>query len=470
MAECRPRGGSRAAAHPTCAPLPHISAPDTTLSQSASNGSTTPDFDSLDLLPELHLAIEDAGYTTPTPIQTAAIPPLLLGHDLLGCAQTGTGKTAAFALPVLHHVARATEDESLPRPIRALVLTPTRELAAQVRNSFAAYGEHLSLRSTVIFGGVSQRPQVAALKAGVDILVATPGRLLDLCAQGYIDLSEVDHFILDEADRMLDMGFIHDIRKVLARLPLHRQNLLFSATMPKAIVSLGADFLHDPVQVSVTPESSTVEQIDQHIMYVLKAKKRDLLVSILDDNRWDIGQAIVFTRTKHGANRVVKHLQKHGHEAAALHGNKSQGARERALGAFHRGDLPVLVATDVAARGLDVDGVTHVFNFDLPNEPESYVHRIGRTGRAGRRGVAIAFHQEDDSANLRGIEKLTGVPLQPILDQPFHSHDAMVSTAAPAKKQSHGRGQGRGGQRRGGPSRGRSGQHRRPRGKAPSRR
>ena len=405
------------------------------MSPSKSKGSDTPSFDSLDLLPELHLAIEDAGYDTPTPIQVAAIPPLLLGHDLLGCAQTGTGKTAAFALPVLHHIARATEDEAPPRPIRALVLTPTRELAAQVRDSFVKYGEHLSLRATVIFGGVSQRPQVAALKAGVDILVATPGRLLDLCAQGFIDLSEVEHFILDEADRMLDMGFIHDIRKVLAKLPLHRQNLLFSATMPKAIVKLADDFLHEPVQVSVTPPSSTVELVDQHIMYVMKAKKRDLLVSVLDDPRWDIGQTIVFTRTKHGANRVVQHLQKRGHEAAAIHGNKSQGARERALGAFHRGELPVLVATDVAARGLDVDGVTHVINFDLPNEPESYVHRIGRTGRAGRRGVAIAFHQEDDSANLRGIEKLTGVPLMPILDQPFHSHEAMTSTATPAKKQ-----------------------------------
>jgi ATP-dependent RNA helicase RhlE len=385
-----------------------------------------------------------------------------MGHDLLGCAQTGTGKTAAFALPVLHHIARATEDESPPRPIRALVLTPTRELAAQVRQSFSTYGEHLSLRTAVIFGGVSQRPQVAALRSGIDILVATPGRLLDLCSQGFIDLSQVEHFILDEADRMLDMGFIHDIRKVLKMLPMHRQNLLFSATMPKAIVKLASDFLHEPVQVSVTPQASTVDQIDQHIMFVNKAKKRDLLVSVLEDDRWDIGQTIVFTRTKHGANRLVQHLQKRGHEAAAIHGNKSQGARERALGAFHRGDLPVLVATDVAARGLDVDGITHVVNFDLPNEPESYVHRIGRTGRAGRRGVAIAFHQEDDYANLRGIEKLTGVRLMPILDQPFHSHEAMTSKAAPAKKQGNrdqrnrgrnGQGRGRGGPKN--PARGR---------------
>jgi ATP-dependent RNA helicase RhlE len=374
---------------------------------------------------------------------------------MLGCARTGTGKTAAFALPVLHHVARAAEEEH-PRPIRALVLTPTRELAAQVRESFETYGAHLSLRTAVLFGGVSQRPQVAALKQGVDILVATPGRLLDLVNQGYVDLSAIDCFVLDEADRMLDMGFIHDIRRVLKVLPKHRQSLLFSATMPRPIVELASTFLHKPVEVSVTPPSTTVEDIEQHVMFVRKADKRKLLTALLEDDQWNIGQAIVFTRTKHGANRVVKHLQQAGHEAAAIHGNKSQGARERALGAFHRGELPVLVATDVAARGIDVDGLTHVINFDLPNEPESYVHRIGRTGRAGRAGTAIAFHEEEDGTYLRQIESLTGVRLKPYIDQPFHDNDCMAATA-PAAAKSRGAGSSRGGRSRGGGGRSRGG-------------
>ncbi|MEC8424399.1 MAG: DEAD/DEAH box helicase [Myxococcota bacterium] len=376
-------------------------------------------FSELALIPPLQRAIAEAGYETPTPIQAQAIPPILDGHDVLGCAQTGTGKTAAFALPVLQHIERSPRGRGR-RHIQALVLTPTRELASQIAESFSTYGRHLDLRCRVIFGGVSQRPQVAFLRDGIDVLVATPGRLLDLHGQGHIDLSHVDFFVLDEADRMLDMGFIHDIRRVLAVLPDRRQNLLFSATMPPDIVNLAGGFLRDPIRVEVAPESTTVERIDQYIMYVQKSEKRRLLTALLENPRQGIEQAIVFTRTKHGANRVVQHLQKAGQEAAAIHGNKSQGARERALGGFHAGTLRVLVATDVAARGIDVDGVTHVFNFDLPYEPESYVHRIGRTGRAGREGTAIAFCQEDDGPLLHAIERLTGIPLTPVVEQPYH--------------------------------------------------
>ncbi len=413
-------------------------------------------FDKLPLIPELKRALRDAGYTEPTPIQAQAITPLLEGHDLLGAAQTGTGKTAAFALPVLQHIARSAEDRPRGRgrrPIQALVLTPTRELAAQVAESFETYGAHLDIRVRAIFGGVSQRPQVEDLNRGIDVLVATPGRMLDLCNQGHIRLDKVDFFVLDEADRMLDMGFIHDIRKVLALLPERRQSLLFSATLPPAIQKLARGFLHDPIKVEVAPESTTVERIDQHIMYVRKADKRRLLTALIENPRWGIEQAIVFTRTKHGANRVVSHLQKAGHAAAAIHGNKSQGARERALGAFHRGELPVLVATDVASRGIDVDGLTHVINFDLPNEPESYVHRIGRTGRAGREGTAIAFCEEDDATYLHDIERLTGVPLTPVLDQPYHADDCIPGPDARkggGRRTSSGGGGGGGGGRRGG--------------------
>jgi ATP-dependent RNA helicase RhlE len=403
-------------------------------------------FAELPLIPELQAAIAEVGYETPTPIQAQAIEPLLEGRDLFGCAQTGTGKTAAFALPVLQHLARQAPDKSegrrrSKRPIRALVLCPTRELASQVAQSFETYGQNLPLRVRVIFGGVSQRPQVADLNRGVDIVVATPGRLLDLSNQGHVHLDQVETFVLDEADRMLDMGFIHDIRKVLKLLPPRRQSLLFSATMPPAIVELASGFLHDPLKVEVEPESTTVERIEQHVMYVQKSAKRHLLSALLDAPKWDIQQAIVFTRTKHGANRLVKHLQNGPHTAAAIHGNKSQGARERALKAFHAGDLDVLVATDVASRGIDVDGVTHVINFDLPNEPETYVHRIGRTGRAGREGTAIAFCQEDDGPYLHAIERLTGVPLVPELDQPYHD-----AACIPAPRQQRG-----GGRRSSGP-------------------
>jgi ATP-dependent RNA helicase RhlE len=371
----------------------------------------------------------------------------LQGRDLLGIAQTGTGKTAAFALPILEHLAKKT-DRAQRGTARALILAPTRELAAQIGDSFESYGRHLDLRHHVIFGGVGQNPQVRALKAGLDILVACPGRLLDLQGQGFVDLSQVDFFVLDEADRMLDMGFIHDVKRVLRLLPRRRQNLLFSATMPPAIVNLAGDFLHDPVHVEVTPNATTVERIDQKVMFVEQADKRRLLAEIIAQG--DVEQAIVFTRTKHGANRLVKQLDEVGIQALAIHGNKSQGARTRALDAFREGTLSILVATDVASRGIDVDGVSHVFNFDLPNEPESYVHRIGRTGRAGRAGQAIAFCDETEGAYLRDIQKLIGEDIAIDDDHPWHTR---VPDPRSPRPPNGGRGGG-GGRPRGGGGRG----------------
>jgi ATP-dependent RNA helicase RhlE len=401
------------------------------------------DFASLGITEQLAQAVAACGYTTPTPVQAQAIPPLLAGRDVLGCAQTGTGKTAAFALPVLQHLAAQPFRGSGRRPIRALVLTPTRELAAQIGASFETYGGDLRLRHHVIFGGVGQAPQVRALRAGIDILVACPGRLLDLHGQGLVDLSSVDHFVLDEADRMLDMGFIHDVRRVLRLLPSRRQNLLFSATMPKAIVELAGSFLHDPVQVSVTPEALTVDLIEQKVMFVSSADKRRLLAHIL--HQGGIEQALVFTRTKHGANRLVKQLDQDGIAAQAIHGNKSQTARTRALDAFRAGGLGVLVATDVASRGIDVDGVSHVFNFDLPNEPESYVHRIGRTGRAGRTGSAVAFCDQTEGEQLRAIERLIGQRIPVDSDHRWHTADAMPTRPAPRQERRAGEGRRGGG-------------------------
>ena len=404
-------------------------------------------FASLGLAEPLLRAIEACGYTTPTPIQEQAIPPLLADRDVLGCAQTGTGKTAAFALPTLQHLAEEPWQGRGRRPIRALVLTPTRELAAQIGASFEKYGTALRLRHHVIFGGVGQRPQVQALNRGIDILVACPGRLLDLHGQGYVDLQHVEFFVLDEADRMLDMGFIHDVRRVLRVMPPNRQNLLFSATMPRAIVDLAGTFLHEPVQVEVSPEAPTVERIAQKVMFVAKADKRRLLADIIKHE--NVEQAIVFTRTKHGANRLVKMLDREGIEAMAIHGNKSQSARTRALDAFRSGRLSILVATDVASRGIDVDGVSHVFNYDLPNIPESYVHRIGRTGRAGREGKAIAFCDRDEGAYLRDIEKLIGLTIEVDDDHPWHAPDA-VPSARPPRPPPPQRGGGRNHHRRGG--------------------
>jgi len=380
-------------------------------------------FDSLDLIEPLRRAVAAEKYTVPTPIQVQAIPPLLDGRDVLGCAQTGTGKTAAFALPILQHL---TNDPRPGKPvIRTLVLTPTRELAAQIGDSFQVYGQFLPHRHLVIFGGVNQNPQVTALRRGVDILIATPGRLLDLHQQGYVNFNHVQYFVLDEADRMLDMGFIRDIRKVMDLLPKDRQNLLFSATLPEPIVKLASAFLDDPVRVEADRNSSTVERIVQRVMFVAHGDKKHLLADLLRNK--DVESAIVFTRTKHGANRVVKELSREGVEAAAIHGNKSQSARTKALDGFKAGEVRVLVATDIASRGIDIDNVSHIFNYDLPNIAESYVHRIGRTARAGKEGIAVAFCDETETEFLRDIEKLTGVPLDVVENHAWHNPNAMPS-------------------------------------------
>ena len=373
-------------------------------------------FQSLGLIDTLLRAVESEGYDSPTPVQQQSIPPLLAGRDVLGVAQTGTGKTAAFTLPVLQIM-----DRNRPRGkrfIRALILSPTRELAAQIDERLGAYSEHMDVRHRVIFGGVNQNPQVRALQRGLDVLVATPGRLLDLVGQGHIDLSRIEFFVLDEADRMLDMGFIHDIKKVLKLLPNRRQNLLFSATMPKSIATLAGSFLKNAVMVDVSPKEMTVNRIQQKILFVRKADKRRLLVKLIKEEKVKCG--IVFTRTKHGANRLVKQLDQSGISAAAIHGNKSQGARTKALAGFKTGSIPILVATDIASRGIDVEGITHVFNYDLPNIPESYVHRIGRTARAGRSGIAYAFCDDSESGYLVGIQKLIGMEIPVENNHQFH--------------------------------------------------
>jgi len=399
-------------------------------------------FQDLELIDPLRRAIDEEGYERPTPIQAQAIPPLLAGRDVLGCAQTGTGKTAAFTLPILQHLETAKRPAG-KAPIRALVLTPTRELAAQIGESVATYGRHLRFRHEVIFGGVNEKPQIAALRRGVDILVATPGRLLDLAGRKFVDLSQVDFFVLDEADRMLDMGFVHDVKRVLQLLPKERQNLLFSATMPSAIVSLAGSFLRDPVHVEVTPQSTTVERIEQRLMFVERADKRRLLVSLLRE--LPIERAIVFSRTKHGANRLAAVLDKAKISAAAIHGNKSQNARRRALDSFIDGKTTVLIATDIASRGIDIDGVSHVINYDLPNEPESYVHRIGRTGRAGEHGVAISFCDDSELDYLHSIQKLIGITIDVDREHEFHQdYQVPVSPAPRARAKGPSRPAGRG--------------------------
>ena len=373
-------------------------------------------FESLGLSKELLQAVEAEGYTSPTPVQVQSIPPLLAGKDVLGVAQTGTGKTAAFALPVLQAMSRSPPQGR--RHIRALILSPTRELAAQIGERFSVYSKNLDIRHKVIFGGVKQNPQVRALQKGLDILVATPGRLLDLINQKYIDLGRVEFFVLDEADRMLDMGFIRDIQKVLKLLPKRRQNLLFSATMPNSIADLAGSFLNNSIMIDVSPKEVTVERIEQKLMFVRKADKRRLLVQIIKEEK--VKRGIVFTRTKHGANRLVKQLDQSGINAAAIHGNKSQGARTKALAGFKDGGVPILVATDIASRGIDVEGITHVFNYDLPNEPESYVHRIGRTARAGRSGIAYGFCDDSESGYLVGIQQLIGYDIPVDEGHDFH--------------------------------------------------
>ncbi len=360
-------------------------------------------FESLNLIDPILKALKEEGYTVPTPIQAQAIPLILNGNDLLGCAQTGTGKTAAFAIPILQLAYNSRPNEKR-RKIRALVVTPTRELAIQIDESFRAYGRHTGLKSTVIFGGVTQNPQVEVLRNGVDVLIATPGRLLDLMNQGHLSLRDVEFFVLDEADRMLDMGFVHDVRKLLAVLPQKRQSLFFSATMPPEIVKLASTILRNPSKVTVTPVSSTVDIINQQIYFVDKGNKNALLVDLLKDQ--NIKTALVFTRTKHGADKVVKVLKRYDITAEAIHGNKAQNARQRALTNFKAQTTRVLVATDIAARGIDVDELEYVINFELPNIPETYVHRIGRTGRAGAKGTAISFCDAEEKAYLRDIEKL----------------------------------------------------------------
>jgi ATP-dependent RNA helicase RhlE len=369
--------------------------------------TSSPSFATLALAEPLLRALSAEGYTTPTPIQAQAIPPLLNGRDLLGCARTGTGKTAAFALPILDRLARPGPAKS---GVRALVLTPTRELALQVAASFQRYGKFLHLRYATIFGGVGQESQVQALRRGAQVVIATPGRLLDLMDQGHLRFQDLEVLVLDEADRMLDMGFIQPIRQVLAALPRVRQTLLLSATMPTEIAKLAASILRDPARISVDPVSTTVEGVTQRVLFVERAAKVARLREVLKDPA--ARRVLVFTRTKHGANKVAQQLDRAAISTVAIHGNKSQGARQRALADFKAGRVRVLVATDIAARGIDVDGITHVINLDVPNEPESYVHRIGRTARAGASGVALSFCDKEERGYLRAIERLTGTRLE----------------------------------------------------------
>ncbi len=401
-------------------------------------------------------ALAHEGYTTPTPIQQQAIPFILQGKDLLGCAQTGTGKTAAFAIPILELM---QAQKPLGPGIKVLVLTPTRELAIQIDESFAAYGRYAGIRHTVIFGGVSQHSQVNELRRGVDILVATPGRLLDLMQQGFIHLDKLQIFVLDEADRMLDMGFIHDVKKVIAKLPPKRQTLFFSATMPPEIQKLADVLLKHPAKVEVTPPSSTVDKIAQQLYFVAKKEKPELLIHLLSDP--EIKTTLVFTRTKHGADKVVKILQKFQIRAAAIHGNKSQNARQNALADFKNGTIRVLVATDIAARGIDIDELSHVINFDLPDVPETYVHRIGRTGRAGNEGIAISFCSADEKEELRDIQKLIGKQIPVVAEHPFTAN-AHMTAPAPEERPARPNFRGQQGDRRQGNNRGNSGNNSRP--------
>jgi ATP-dependent RNA helicase RhlE len=367
-------------------------------------------FAEINLIPALHRALAEENYETPTPIQAQTIPVALEGRDVLGCAQTGTGKTAAFALPILNRLGSKSR-KAIPNHPRVLVLAPTRELAIQIGDSFETYGRHLGLRVAMVFGGVGQGKQVNSLERGAHILVATPGRLLDLMNQGYIELDRLDVFVLDEADRMLDMGFLPDLRRIIKHLPDRRQSLFFSATMPPKIIELAQQLLTRPVSVNVTPKETSVERIAQKVLFVERTQKLALLSQILQAA--DVDRAIVFTKTKHGANGLAEKLGRRGIVAAAIHGNKSQGARQRALEAFRVREVHVLVATDVAARGIDIDGVSHVINYDLPSEPESYVHRIGRTGRAGADGIALTFCGAAERSDLRAIEKLIGRKIPP---------------------------------------------------------
>lgn len=400
-------------------------------------------FDEMGLVSPILKALQDEGYTQPTPIQEQAIPQILAGKDLLGCAQTGTGKTAAFSIPILQLLEEHKRDAP-SHGIKVLILTPTRELAIQIGESLSAYGRHLRSRNTVIFGGVNQHGQVLALQKGVDIVVATPGRLLDLIQQGYVRLAHLTTFVLDEADRMLDMGFVHDVKKIIAQIPEKRQTLFFSATMPKEIQSLANSILRNPVKVEVSPVSSTADTIEQWLFYVDKNSKKDLLAHLLKQPR--INSALVFTRTKHGANKVAEHLTKIGIPTQAIHGNKSQNARQEALNNFKSGKNRVLVATDIASRGIDIDELSHVINFELPNIPETYVHRIGRTGRAGFSGIALSFCEAEEKEYLKDIQKTIGKSIPVATDHPYHIDPASMPYAPPPQMG------GGGGKKGGGPS------------------
>jgi ATP-dependent RNA helicase RhlE len=391
-------------------------------------------FNQLHLIEPILKALKEEGYENPTPIQQQAIPPLLAGNDLLGCAQTGTGKTAAFAIPIIQLLYNSRETERKRKLTSTLILTPTRELAIQIGESFAAYGKYTGLKHTVVFGGVSQHSQTNALKYGIDILIATPGRLLDLMNQGFVDLNHIKMFVLDEADRMLDMGFVNDVKKVLAKLPKKKQSLFFSATMPPVIVKLADSILYKPVKVEVTPVSSTAETIQQAVYFIDKGNKKLLLMDLLKNSA--MKSVLVFTRTKHGADRVARDLTKHGFKAAAIHGDKSQNARQHALNDFKTGKLRTLIATDIAARGIDVDNLSHVINYEIPNVPETYVHRIGRTGRAGAEGVAYSFCDAEEKAYLKDIQKLIGKAITIVDDHRFPMQDF---NPEPKAKQPQGR-------------------------------
>jgi ATP-dependent RNA helicase RhlE len=393
-------------------------------------------FHSLNIIEPILKAVQEEGYTTPTPIQSQAIPIVLQGTDLLGCAQTGTGKTAAFAIPILQLLSQTHANEKR-RKIRSLIVTPTRELAIQIAESFDAYGRHTGLNNTVVFGGVGQAPQVNAIKNGVDILIATPGRLLDLMNQGHISLNHIEIFVLDEADRMLDMGFIHDVKKLLVALPKKRQSLFFSATMPPEIIKLAGTILVNPSKITVAPISSTVDIIRQEVYFIDRGNKNALLLDLLQDKK--IKTSLVFTRTKHGADKVVKVLLKANITAEAIHGNKAQNARQKALTNFKAQITRVLVATDIAARGIDVDDLEYVINYEIPNIPETYVHRIGRTGRAGAKGTAISFCDAEEKAFLKDIEKLIGkkVPVVEAHDYPLMDHNPVKAIQQQGRNQGH---------------------------------
>ncbi len=389
-------------------------------------------FKQLDLIEPILNALQTEGYEHPTPIQKASIPVILNGHDLLGCAQTGTGKTAAFALPIIQKLSQSNRNHANPRKVKALIVTPTRELAIQIDESFANYGKNTSLTHAVIFGGVNQNPQIGQLKSGVDILVATPGRLLDLHTQGYIHLGHLEIFVLDEADRMLDMGFIHDVKRIIKLIPAKRQTLFFSATMPNSIMALANSILTNPTRVEVTPIATTAETVRQDLYYVDTANKKDLLIHTLQNRA--IESALVFTRTKHGADKVVRFLSKENIKAEAIHGNKSQNARQRALQNFKDRTTRVLVATDIAARGIDIDDISMVINYEIPNIPETYVHRIGRTGRAGLSGKAISFCDFEERAYIKDIHKLIGLEIPVVEDHPFPALNKPVEKMKPIEK------------------------------------